>query len=204
MRAGRRAALGLLLGSVVVAGCGVPVDDDPRAISRENVPEGVITDSTPTTNPEFTAAAEIYLVRSSEEDARLVPVDRRVGVDSEGAAPGPASVLEALLEATPTEEEQNEGITTQIPSDTQLASPPEDPVDGTLVVNLTSGIFEAQGTPLITAFGQITCTVVRGLGDVDAVTFEVDGEPREVPAGRQGALTDDPVTCVGGYGHLLR
>ena len=97
------------------AGCGIPTDDGPRAISRENVPADVVDATTEATASQPTVTAPIYLVESPE-DPRLVTVDRRVPAGSPAAGPDPAAVLETLLRATANPQEQAGGITNLIPA----------------------------------------------------------------------------------------
>ena len=200
MRRHVRTGLGAAALAVVtlgVVGCGIPTDDRPRAISRENVPDDVADDTTEATPSQSTVAAPIYLVRSPE-DPRLVAVGRRVPAGNPAPGPDPAAVLETLLRATPNAQEQANGITNLIPQDTRLASQPE-LARGTLVVDLTSEIFEVEGTNQRAAFGQIVCTA-NELAGVDSVRFLVQGRPREVQT--DSGATGGPVTCAGDYRRL--
>ena len=180
------------LAAVVIAlgGCGIPADNEPRAIPRDNVPSGVIDEESASTVPEGeTVDAEIYLVEGSGSERRLVAVER------EAAAATPAGVLEALFDVEVDEDEADRGITTLIPSTTGLASPPEPPEDtgGTLTVDLTDGIFTVQGDNQSAAFGQIVCTA-DALDDVQRVLFEVNGQSTDAIDG-DGAGTDAAVSC---------
>jgi spore germination protein GerM len=196
-----RASLGaaaLAVMALGVVGCGIPTDDSPRAISRENVPDDVADDTTEPTPSQSTVGARIYLVQSPD-DPRLVAVERRVPAGSSPAAgPDPAAVLETLLTATATPEEQAGGITNLIPPDTRLASQPE-LARGTLVVDLTNDIFEIDGENQRAAFGQIVCTA-NGLDGVHFVRFLVNGEPTEIQV--DSGATGGPVTCADDYERL--
>jgi spore germination protein GerM len=196
-----RTALGAAALAVVtlgVVGCGIPTDDSPRAISRENVPDDVADDTTEATPSQSTVGAPIYLVQSPD-NPRLVPVERRVPAGSSPAAgPDPAAVLETLLTATANPEEQSGGITNLIPQDTRLASQPQ-LARGTLVVDLTSEIFDVEGENQRAAFGQIVCTANR-LDGVHFVRFLVQGEPTEVQV--DSGATGGPVTCADDYERL--
>jgi spore germination protein GerM len=181
-----------------VVGCGIPTDDSPRAISRENVPDEVADDTTESTPSQSTVGAPIYLVQSPD-NPRLVSVERRVPAGSSPAAgPDPAAVLETLLTATANPEEQTDGITNLIPQDTRLASQPE-LARGTLVVDLTPEIFAVQGENQRAAFGQIVCTA-NLLDGVHFVRFLVQGEPTEVQV--DSGATGGPVTCADDYERL--
>jgi spore germination protein GerM len=180
-----------------VVGCGIPTDDSPRAISSENVPDDVADDTTEPTPSQSTVGAPIYLVKSPD-DPRLVDVQRPVPASSPAANPDPAAVLETLLTATASPEEQADGITNLIPPDTRLASQPE-LARGTLVVDLTNEIFEIEGENQRAAFGQIVCTANR-LDGVHFVRFLVAGEPTEVQV--DSGATGGPVTCADDYERL--
>jgi spore germination protein GerM len=181
-----------------LVGCGIPTDDNPRAISSESVPDAAVDDTTEATASEPTVAAPIYLVQSPD-DPRLVDVKRRVPAGSPAAGPDPAAVLEKLLSATPNPREQANGITNLIPEDTRLASQPQ-LARGTLVVDLTNEIFDVEGEPQRAAFGQIVCTA-NALEGVNLVRFLVQGEPTGVQA--DSGAVDGPVSCADDYARLL-
>jgi spore germination protein GerM len=181
-----------------LVGCGIPTDDNPRAISSESVPDAAVDDTTEATASEPTVAAPIYLVQSPD-DPRLVDVKRRVPAGSPAAGPDPAAVLETLLSATPNPREQANGITNLIPEDTRLASQPQ-LARGTLVVDLTNEIFDVEGEPQRAAFGQIVCTA-NALEGVNLVRFLVQGEPTGVQA--DSGAVDGPVSCADDYARLL-
>jgi spore germination protein GerM len=191
-------AAALAAAALAAAGCGIPTDDGPRAISRENVPDDVVDAPTEATASQPTVTAPIYLVQSPE-DPRLVTVDRRVPADSPAAGPDPAAVLETLLRATANPQEQADGITNLIPQDTRLASQPE-LAGETLVVDLTREIFDVEGENQRAAFGQIVCTA-NALEGVRSVRFLVQGEPRDVQV--DSGTTGSPVTCADDYERLL-
>jgi spore germination protein GerM len=181
-----------------LVGCGIPTDDNPRAISSESLPDAAVDDTTEATASEPTVAAPIYLVQSPD-DPRLVDVKRRVPAGSPAAGPDPAAVLETLLSATPNPREQANGITNLIPEDTRLASQPQ-LARGTLVVDLTNEIFDVEGEPQRAAFGQIVCTA-NALEGVNLVRFLVQGEPTGVQA--DSGAVDGPVSCADDYARLL-
>jgi spore germination protein GerM len=193
------AAAALAVVALGVVGCGIPTDDSPRAISRENVPDDVADDTTEPTASQSTVTADVYLVRSPD-DPRLVPVPRPVPSGSPAADPDPAAVLETLLTATATPEEQAGGITNLIPPDTRLASQPQLARGGTLVVDLTPEIFNVEGENQRAAFGQIACTA-NALEGVNSVRFLVEGGGTGVQV--DSGSTERPVTCANDYGGLM-
>jgi spore germination protein GerM len=197
VRKGLPCALALAVVTLGAVGCGIPTDDGPRAISRENVPDDGVDATTETTAPQATVTAPIYLVQSPE-DPRLVAVEREMPAGSSPAGPDPAAVLETLLSATPDSRERADGITNLIPQGTRLASQPE-LARGTLVVDLTKAIFEVEGEPQRAAFGQIVCTADT-LEGVDFVRFQVAGKPTDVQV--DSGATRGPVTCARDYERL--
>jgi spore germination protein GerM len=185
----------VMLGAV---GCGIPTDSGPRAIARENVPDDAVGTTTEATESQPTVIAPIYLVQSPE-DPRLVAVDRRVPAGSPSTGPDPAAVLETLLRATANARERADGITNLIPPDTRLASQPE-LARGTLVVDLTTQIFNVEGENQRAAFGQIVCTA-DALEGVRGVRFQVEGKPTDAQV--DSGVKRGPVTCADDYQRLL-
>jgi spore germination protein GerM len=197
IRSRRVGVLAAAIGMLGLAGCGIPTDDGPRAISRENVPDEAVA-TTETTGPTPTVDTTIFLVQSPDENPRLVAVERPVPVESTSSSPEPAAVLELLLGAVADDEEQDEGIINLIPDTTRLESQPE-LQSGTLLIDLTRGIFDIAGVPQRAAFGQIVCTADE-LEGVDVVRFAVDGEPVQAPT---DTGQSELVTCDRDYRRLL-
>ena len=69
-----------------------------------------------------------------------------------------------------------------------------------LVVDLNSNIDNVRGDGSRLAFGQIVCTA-DAFDEVQAVRFEVEGQPRAAPKG-DGESTDEPLTCTS-YANLF-
>jgi spore germination protein GerM len=189
----RSTALVVVALTALAAACGVPTDNKPRAIPKQKVPAGVIDNVTDTTAPEGGTPVNVYLARSkSDGSLNLVAVQRHV------PSATPATVLEALLAAVPTDREARQGTANLIPRATKLASPPE--LAGDMIsVDLSEGIYTIQSENQLAAFGQIVCTA-DGLEHVNAVRFQVAGKALAVPAG-DGATTKEPVSCRD-YGRL--
>ena len=189
------AAAGLVV--LLLAACGVPTDDQPRAISREQAPD--VDEGQTDTSPAVTDTATLFLTQVDGDTNRLVPVPEQVPVDT-SSTPTPRTALETLLSYTPNEAQRAEGFTTRIPPNTALASSPELDEEGVLLVNLNSNIdtIQAEGSRL--AFGQIVCTA-DGFDEVEAVQFQVEGQPRAAPQG-DGETNPGPVTCLD-YANLI-
>jgi spore germination protein GerM len=185
------AAATALLVVVLLTACGVPTDDEPRAISREQAPD--LDEGEDDTSPAVTDTATLFLAQVDGDTNRLVPVEEQVPVDTSSMAT-PRTALETLLSYTPNETLRAQGFTTRIPPNTALASSPELDEDGVLLVNLNSNIdtIQAEGSRL--AFGQIVCTADT-FDEVEAVRFQVEGQPRAAPKG-DGETNPDPVSCL--------
>jgi spore germination protein GerM len=187
----RPVAAAVLAGIVLLGACGVPTDDKPRAISREQAPD--LDEGEQDTRPAVTEAATLILTRVDGATNFLVPVEEQVPVDT-SSKPTPRTALETLLSYTPGGDLRAQGITTRIPPNTALASTPELDDRGVLTVNLNSNIDHVQAEGSRLAFGQIVCTA-DAFDGVDAVQFQVEGESRAAPKG-DGEASAGPLTCT--------
>jgi spore germination protein GerM len=184
--------------AAVVAACGVPTDDKPRAISREQAPD--LDEGEQGTSVAVTDTATLFLTRGDGAVRYLAPLEEQVPVGPSAIGASPATALETLLSYTPSETLRTEGFASRIPPDTVLASTPELDDHGVLVVDLNSNINNVQGDGSRLAFGQMVCTADT-FEEVQAVRFEVEGEPRAAPKG-DGESTDEPLACTS-YANLF-
>lgn len=183
-RAGARTAgggLGVVLGLVLaavallVAGCGVPLQDEPAPLQDNPAP--------PTTSSSAGGrnAVQVYLVR----DGRLTPVTRASDDTSAGS-------LVALLADGPTAAEEAEGATTAVvPGDFVVEEPsPGRAPDGSVVISVPVQFTQVDGDLQLLATAQLvwTATEPQPRGTV-RMTFE--GEPIELPT--DGGLTSGAV-----------
>ena len=156
----------------VLAACGVPEDDAPKALAVENVPFDLLAPNAAggLPGPGEGIQASIYLVDGED---RLVDVQRRV--------PYPAALTERLssLLQPATLAENNAGLRNTIPDSTQLNSVSE-PVDGVVNVDLTGPLAAGAGQRLALAQIVFTATAVRR-PVVTGVLFYFDGVFQEVP-----------------------
>jgi spore germination protein GerM len=182
----RRAFL-VIASLLATGGCGVPDDAEPRALAPESVPFSLLATSTTTTNEPMTPPAvdesvPVYLV--DNESGQLVEVRRSV--------PAPASVREVLEELLqgPTEAELASGLSSSIPSSTQLLGV-EGPVAGIVTVDLSdlSGI---SGPGQRMALAQVVFTAT-GAAEVESVLFEFEGELSQAP-NAEGESTSEPLS----------
>lgn len=182
----------------LVAGCGIPADDEPRAVSREQVPDDLEEPSEGQTEGR-TVTATLYFTRYDGNRDNLAGVDRQVPTSGAATAASPSTVLEALL-GGPTTDEEADNLLTKIPADTALDGQPELGPGGTLTVRLNGAINRVQGDGARLAFGQMVCSV-DPLPQVDDVLFAVEGEPFQAPNG-EGETSSEPLTCES-YANLV-
>ena len=181
----RRVFVALLTLLVLVpAGCGVPVDDEPRRLGESG---RVDASGRPAPHAAGSTVLRLYLVR----DGRLVRVPRRVP-----APLNPAQQLDNLL-AGPTAEESDDGLSsalsTMTVTDVKLA-------DRRAVITLGDRAGQGLRSDEVLAFGQIVCTMTS-LPDVGTVSFVADGAPLWVPRA-DGSLAATPLT-IADYSGLL-
>ena len=168
---------------VLVGACGVPTDDDPRALPAERVPFGLLERSAEGVEPGVPGAGTrrtVYLVNAEN---RLVEVSKEVPFPGEAQ-----DTMRTLLEG-PDTEDLEEGLISLIPPGTLLLDV-EGPVDGVVTIDLT-GNLPTEGEGLRLALAQIVYTVTAIQG-VDRVLFELNGQPREVPDDT-GETTAEPL-----------
>ena len=182
---GRAAAAATVLAVLLNAACGVQDDRSPRALAPEDVPFDLLTPATTVLDAE-----------TSEGPSRAVWFVDNNGLLARGERPlePPVSVddiVRALLEGV-TAAEQNNGLRSNIASDTQLLDV-EGPVDGLVTIDLSGEILTVSRELQRLAIAQVVFTAT-GLPNVDRVLFKFDGNgPAEVP-GAGNELTSEPLT----------
>ena len=168
-------------GALVVAGCGVPIEDDAQPIAADDLPSGLRPSES--TIPEAVADQEpidVWLVRDELLSATRHRVDPPVT---------PRLALEELL-AGPTSAEQNRSLRTAIPDASAVVS--VEVSGGVASVGLASSFSEIPASDQVLAVGQIvlTLTDLRGIG---RVRFLVDDAQIAVPL-PTGDATEDSVS----------
>jgi hypothetical protein len=165
--------------AVVAVGCGVPQDEQPRALDPGAAPFRVFEPEV-APSPEGDLAVELWFVRSD----RLVAVQRTVRL------PGsPQQVLSALFTGL-TDAERAAGLASSIPSGVSFQG--VEVQERIAVVNLD--VLDVQSQVLALqplAFAQIVATL-DGRPEIDGVRFRAGGSDVQVPRG-DGSLTDAPV-----------
>src|ERR1700721_2765868 len=189
-------AAGLSLG-----GFGVPTDSAPHAINPADVPFGLLGHELPNTATTATPhrSSQPQILWFIGANGRLSPTAANVT-----APVSIASILNALMNGPLSAEYE-----TEIPPGTQVLSARVS--RGLVTIDLTSGIENASGQPLIQAFAQLVFTATpvacpaptkrksnehsslpptttttvatgaAGLPCTDRVLFQVDGVPLQVP-----------------------
>ena len=175
-RAHRRTATACLAVAALLTGCGVPQDDEPRALDPAQAPFQVLREDQPVA-PTGDARADLYFVR----DNRVVRQTRRV----EGPADATA-VLELLL-AGPTPGQVEDGISSALPSTFTVEGVELEA--GVAVVTLGGSSTQISASPL--AFAQVVATLTAP-GLARAVRFRLDDEDLPVPRG-DASVTELPV-----------
>jgi Sporulation and spore germination len=167
--------------ALALASCGVPVDPGPTALAKDGIPFHLLEPSTPahvpttTAPPTEVASVNVFLMG---ESGRLVSVQREVPTAQLSAA----SVLMVLAQG-PTQDEVQTGLWTAIPPQTTVISASVDSA-GVATINVGGTFGQLVGTSQIDAVAQIvfTATELSLPGwKVTSVTFELDGQPIEVP-----------------------
>lgn len=171
----------IALGALAVASfaCGIPTDEEPRALPPTPVPSPTATETAASPRTE-----QIFL---------LDPDDRLVAVDREVDPARPIASLVAALAQEPEAADQAAGYVTSVPADTVVLDVAET-ADGVWRVDLggfleSAGDAEAQVRPLAQIVYSLTA-----LEEVDALLFLFDGEQSNVPADTGELEPTDPVT----------
>jgi spore germination protein GerM len=184
----RRGALcAVLVAGLALAACGIPTQQQPSSISPSRVPlhlasPGGAGTSTTQPNAKSEAQVTIYLLNT---DSTLAPLHRFVQV------PAPLDSIMTAMLAGPTQNEENDGIYTAIPSNVAALSvtPPQGSV---VTVNFNEAFGEITGADTELAVAQVVATVVAASTPGTGVLFEIDGQPISVPIS-SGAQVSGPV-----------
>jgi spore germination protein GerM len=177
----RRLALVLAVVLVVLTGCGVRADRNPRDIpesQRGDLGQGAAPEAGEGTGPKV-----FFVDEDDDGTARLRGTSRAV-------LPTPAAVISELLKGL-TATEQERRWRTAIPAGTQLRSAVLTS-QGIMDVDLSDDFFLATGEEQVKAVAQVVFTA-SGLDGVNGVRILVDGRPREWPRG-DGVSQSEPLT----------
>lgn len=173
----------------VLAGCGVPTQGGPSALSPSQIPSGLYRTpqtTTTTTAPKYAQTVKIYFTRTGNS---VAPVTAQV--------PNPVtlmSILTVLVTAGPSTVDIANGYETALRTVRVLgAGPTVKSGVATVDFNATFGLISGPSGAL--AVAQVVYTVTENLAAITQVTFEIDGQPTEVPDAT-GSATPGPVTAA--------
>lgn len=167
---------------LIAAGCGVPVDDEPRDLGAPRAGYG---SSAPVPDGFGAAVERLYLVR----DGMLVRVIRRVP-----APRTPDNMLADLL-AGPTVDERADGLGSALSTMS---------VTGMTIVQRRATIAVAspgERSDEVLAYAQIVATLTSQGAEIGTVSFSSDGQPLGVPRA-DGVLSTAPLT-IADYAELI-
>jgi hypothetical protein len=173
MRSGRALRTGSILAVVIatvalVAGCGIPVDRSPRAMSPGGA--GRAAEQTPTSGGDTTAY--VYFVKND----RLVDVTRDVPNRSV------SEVLSALFSG-PTPAETSNGLISQIPVGAVVQKVTTS--DSSIRLDLSRQMLDVIGTANLQAIGQIVLTLTD-INPGSTVEVRVGGQTLKVSSPTRG------------------
>ena len=177
-----------LAGLVVVAGCGVPRDDRPRAVPAGQVDPRLLGTPSPTGTPAATG--------NSAFDVAFVTPENTLALTRRPVSPGPAvqqvAELLAALTAGPDNAEHAHGLSTALPSDVTLTLTALR--QGEAVVAINGGAKDADPRRLPLSVAQVVLTLTSH-PDVRAVRITSDGQPVEAPL-PGGEVVDRALTAA--------
>ncbi|HWL43185.1 MAG TPA: GerMN domain-containing protein [Ilumatobacter sp.] len=164
--------IGLVLAAVLLAGCGIRPDPEPRAIPGAEPVVGPVAGS----DSAAAGAQRIYLVG---------PGDQRLLRSVPRTAPSTANLIEVLLDG-PNENELRAQWTSLIPAQTSLL---DSYIQGSILfLDLTPELAALPGTVQPQALAQIVYTAAEAPG-ITAVQITIEGEPQQLPKGNGQATT---------------
>jgi hypothetical protein len=181
----RRKLAAIILLCLFTAGCGIPADNEPRALDR---PGPAAASGGPAPDRFGSAVERLYLVH----DGTLTRVVRQVPT-----ARTPEQILHDLL-AGPTRAELQDGLSSALstmPIESMAVA------GRRAVVSLGEPPGQGARSDEVLAYGQIVCTLTSQSAEVGTVSFTRGGQPLSIPRG-DGALSADPLT-IADYASLL-
>jgi spore germination protein GerM len=161
----RSATAAAAIAVVVLAGCGVPLDREPRPISQTTIAPAA---TVPTTvAPSGAPTVSVYFLNGDRLEAQQYPVE------------GEATLGDALGFVLAAPPDDATSLRTSVPPDTRLRGVTVDE-DGLATIDLSGEIDDVSGPTQKEAFAQIVFTAL-GFDEVQQVRFLVDGEAIDAP-----------------------
>lgn len=179
-----RVALAVVAVAALLVGCGIPSDDEPRAMSDQDVPFDLLSRDNPTPSTTEPGPA------SAVVDVFLVGDERLVGAPRELATPIRVEDRIRSLLAGLSDEEAELGLRTAVPSGTELLG--TELAANVLTIDLSEDFLSVQGSEQQTAVAQLVFTTTEAEG-IDGVRFALEGELVQVPTD-DGSLSAQPLT----------
>jgi hypothetical protein len=168
------------------AGCGVPVDGEPRAVEPPNGAHPGLSPAAP--NRPGAVSERLCLVRNELLSAVTRSMQQAAPLDTH---------LRLLLDG-PTEAERDAGFTSALTGTTPV--PTVSQARGIVTVTIGERPEDSGRSDEVLGYGQIVCTLTTR-PDVAAVAFAQDGRPLGVPRA-DGSLSAGPLTAAD-YADLL-
>jgi spore germination protein GerM len=160
--------LGVVVGLLALAACGIPNDSRPRDVA-DNERLQLSDQKAPAQAASSVGPKVYFLSQAPSGQDRLQPAGRNVSST-------PAAVLTELFNGLTKDEQQERKWRTSIPADTKLMSAVQES-DGTLVIDLNQAFFQATSENQIKAVAQIVFTAT-GVEGVQRVKILVEGQPQ--------------------------
>lgn len=179
------AALALVIAGVVLAGCGIPTQNNAQALTPTHVPFHLLSPVPPTSTPTTAAGyvrEVVYLTSTGQSSIQAVV--RFV------APPATLTDILNVLLRGPTTAEQQTGLETALNRGVHLFT--AHITNGVCTVDLNTAFARISGPLQIFAVAQIVFTIAAEAGSAVAVGFEINGFATPVPNG-YGALLSRPV-----------
>ena len=183
-----KAIAAVVAAAVLLAECGVPVQDDPAPIDPGTIPSRLRDSGTPTSEPSAEVSGQPMVQVNFVRRNRLVALNRNApSLDSSELL---TAVLQSLHDG-PTAAEQTDGITTALQPGLTLSVAQ---VHGSrLVLELSGETGGRSAAENVLAVGQIVLSVTA-LPAIDEVMFSHNGVPVEALQA-DGALTTQALTA---------
>jgi Sporulation and spore germination/Immunoglobulin-like domain of bacterial spore germination len=173
--------LPIVLAALVAAGCGSS-SESSSTVAGSTTTESTGTTGTETTPPGREVQLRVYFLR----DGLVAPVARVV--------PATQAVARAAVEqliAGPTAEDQDLGLSSDVPPDTEVRGITI--AGGQATVDLSHSFAEGAEASLSSRLAQVVYTLTQ-FPTVQTVAFEVDGKPLTTATDGEGALLHHPAS----------
>ncbi|MET0418900.1 MAG: GerMN domain-containing protein [Actinoplanes sp.] len=170
-------AAAVVLAAMLLAGCGVPAQNEPHPVDLPRQPL-----SQPASGPSG-STGEVAEVLCLVRDARLVQTVRRLD-----RVPTVQEQLDDLM-AGPTAQERAGGLSSALAGLTLAVT--SGPSSAQVTVEVTEASEDNGRIDEVFAYGQVVCTLTTR-ADVSAVVFTRGGEPLDVPRG-DSQLSREPL-----------